>query len=271
MTDSVEDLEIQIDDKFVICYIRKFSDLLKNLIRNHLSNICHGKSLASEGLTSHSYNNTLVQFRNRYTNKTDETKKGIMGELLSHVLIHEYFDDFDVISPFFNMEEKSQRKGFDLLLISKADEELWITEVKSGEVGQKGCPDAATKEFLHTAKRDLKLRLNQPEETFWLNAINTANNVISDCNDYKKAVLKILDGEGVLALNDKADSKDNNVILISVLFHNKDGMFDSISTERVSKKIEEEGVFKRVLSFSIQKETYQMIEKFIFEEEIDGQ
>lgn len=263
-------VEITIENNFVVCHIHTLSDDLKEMIRNHLANICHGKSLASKNLSVHSYKSTLTQFHNRYNSKTDETKKGMMGELLSHVLIYEHFKSFDVVSPFFNMEEKSQRKGFDLILVSKDEENVWITEVKSGEIGQSGCPNKSTRGFLQTAKRDLKHRLNQAEETFWLNAINTANNAIDDCTDYKSAIIEVLSTEGTLALNDKADSKDNNVILISVLFHDVNNLFDDKLPENVADSITDENIFKKVITFSVQKGTYKNIEEFLFQEELSG-
>ena len=267
---ELDDIELTIEDEYVVCHIHALSEGLKELIRNHLSNICHGKSLASKNLSLHSYKSTLTEFYNRYNRKTDEIKKGMMGELLSHVLIHEYFKSFDVVSPFFNMEEKSQRKGFDLILVSRAEEDIWITEVKSGAIARSGCPDKSTRGFLHTAKRDLKLRLNQGEETFWLNAITTANNAIEDCTDYKDAVITVLAYEGELALNDKADSKDNNVILISVLFHDVSSLFNSEIPKVMANSISEEDIFNKVITFSIQKGTYQNIENFLFQEELNG-
>lgn len=252
-----------------VFHITNFSDELKRCISKHLRNICHGKSLASQNLSLHNYKNTLNQFRNRYLNKTSQQKKGIMGELLSHVLIHEFLTSYDVISPFFNMEEKSQRKGFDLILTSKSDHEVWITEVKSGELGQKPTPNHAIKSFLSIGKSDLNLRLNQEEETFWQNAINSAFLAISDCTDYKDAVVEILSSEGVAAMSGTAVSTDNNVILISVLFHETNNLFDAGIGNEVALNIKGENLFKNIITFSVQQDTYQQIETFLFEEELD--
>ncbi len=60
----------------------------------------------------------------------------MLGELLSHVIILKLFPNFEVVSPFFNMEEKSIRKGFDLLLYEASTNNIWITEVKSGAKGR---------------------------------------------------------------------------------------------------------------------------------------
>jgi len=266
----IEGLKLEVNETFIACHITQLTEELKEGIRVHLQNICHGKGLVSKGLLAHSYLRTLQNFRDRYVEKTVNIKKGMIGELLTHYVVHDFLDDFDVVSPFFNMEEKSQRKGFDLLLTTNDGQEVWITEVKSGEINSIGCPDRATRGFLHTAKRDLKKRLNEPEETFWLNAINTAQNAILGCTDYKDAVLKILDEEAVSAADDKASGLDNNVILVSVLFFDINKPFEIKNTEEVSHDIAAENLFNKVITFSIQKGTYENIAKFLFEEELDG-
>ncbi len=264
---SIQGLVLENDPNYITCHINEFSEELKTCIKNHLSNICHGRHLAAQGLSAHNFLNTLQTFRNRYENKTVQQKKGIMGELLSHVLIHEFFDDFEVISPFFNMEEKSQRKGFDLLLTSKGDNEVWITEVKSGELSNTfTTPDSAINGFLNTAKRDLNTRLNQAEETFWLNAINAANLAMSGCNDYKNAINTILSTQATAATAGTINSLDSNVILISVLFHDTNDGFDTNITKNLSQSVDQENIFKNVITFSIQKEAYQNIENFLFQE-----
>lgn len=269
MPKTVEGLNLDFNDKYITCHILSLSDELKDCIRTHLQNICHGKGLMSKGLSAHSYARTLLNFRNRYDDKTDNIKKGMMGELLTHFVIHEFFESFDVVSPFFNMEEKSQRKGFDLILASDNGQNVWITEVKSGELNKIASPDSATSGFLHTAKRDLKNRLSQPEVMFWLNAINAVSLAISGCTDYKDAVIKILDLEASAAADNKASGKDNNVILVSVLFSDIENAFNSITTASVADNITGEQLFNKVITFSIQKSTYQRIEHFLFTDELN--
>ncbi len=269
ISNPIKNIDINFIEEAVVCHIHNLSDEVKVLIRKHLKSICYGEDLAAKNLSSQSYINTLKQFKTRYSEKDDNQKKGMIGELLTHVFIYEYFDKFDVISPFFNMEEKSQRKGFDLLLVSKNDNEVWITEVKSGELGINDTSDKAIAKFLHAAKRDLKNRLSQPEVTFWTNAINTASIAMENCTDYKDAVIKILDDEAVLAMTDEANSEDNNVVLASVLFCDMAECFSNVTSENVLSKIKEEGLFKKVIIFSIQKGTYKKIENFLFEEELD--
>ena len=251
-------------------HIDTFTDELKGLIREHLSTICYGKNLVSRGLEAHSYQNTLASLKGRYEDKTPDIRKGMIGELLTHVVICSNLEQYEIASPYFNMEEKSARKGFDLLLVADQGQTLWVTEVKSGELGATPGPDQKTRNLLQQAKRDLNERLNQAEQSFWQNAINTVLVAISDCTDYKDAVIEILGDEQELAATGEANSQDNSVILVSVLYHDPNNKFDPRTTEAAATSIADEDIFGEILTISIQKEAYQQIADFLFEEELDA-
>lgn len=71
----------------------------------------------------------VKEFVKRYkTNKDalEERKKGMIGEILVHVIL-EFEYRFLTVSPFFNMEERSLKKGYDVALLETATNELWIT------------------------------------------------------------------------------------------------------------------------------------------------
>ncbi|HBC3834140.1 Hachiman antiphage defense system protein HamA [Vibrio parahaemolyticus] len=267
---TIEGLIINSGADYLTCHVQLLTHEIKNCIRNHLQNICYGTALAERGLSGQTYQRTLKAFRSRYTSKTDNIKKGMIGELLTHVIIFELFENLEVVSPFFNMEEKSQRKGFDLILAEASGKDVWITEVKSGALNQTGCPDNSTRGFLNTAKSDLNRRLNESEMTFWQNAINSTNNSILDCRDYKDVIIKILDDELVAAADEKANSEDNNVILVSILYSDVNNPFKSDTVIETCSKIKEEAIFNKVFTLSIQKSTYEKVAHFLFEEELDG-
>lgn len=54
----------------------------------------------------------------------------MIGELLTHLIIKEYFNDFDIAFPFFNKEDRDVKKGFDVIIVNKLDYSRWVTEVK---------------------------------------------------------------------------------------------------------------------------------------------
>ena len=75
--------------KFVtVCRIDNFSDELKSEIRDRLTAICHGPDSVMRKSVYTSYKNTLKEFNKRYITKTEKTKKGMIGELLTHILLH---------------------------------------------------------------------------------------------------------------------------------------------------------------------------------------
>jgi hypothetical protein len=91
-----------------ICYVEDFSDELKTKIREMLGSIWHG-AVDSAERKQFNYSSTVKRFLERYTEKTPDTKKGMIGELLAHLLIPNYVD-LQAISIMKNKEENSIRK-----------------------------------------------------------------------------------------------------------------------------------------------------------------
>lgn len=249
-------------DNYAACYIYNFSDEFKEIIRLHLTTVCYGAAKANNLSRAYNYKTTLKNFMDRFNSKSIETKKGMIGELLVHILILELFPKFQTISPYFNMEEKSIRKGFDVLLYENNLKEVWITEVKAGELHQSKCCNETTKALLSTAFYDLKKRLNEQEQTFWDNAINSAKIAIEDNKDYKKVIEEILEEEIVLISKNESNSKDNNVILVSVLFENVKNPIDQSIPKEFSENQERQNEFKKLIVLSIQKNTYKKVVDF---------
>lgn len=148
---------------YVLYFVESLSDELKQEIRSRLSAVCHGVDQAQSAAKIYSYKETAKEFVKRYKsdkNASEKRKKGMIGELLVHIIL-EIEGRFTTASPFFNMEERSFKKGYDVALFEEKTNELWIAEVKSGEIqkNQKDASAAATG-LINTAKNDLKVRLN---------------------------------------------------------------------------------------------------------------
>ena len=163
-----------------VCRIEKFSDELKNEIRDRLSAICHGPDAVATKSFFSSYKQTLREFNKRYGSMTEKIKKGMIGELLTHILLFKTHPNFEPASPFFNMEESNIKKGFDLIIFDGKLKQMWISEVKSGSMGT-GVVNANrfNKSLLDTAKNDLKGRLRENKTNLWHNAINGAKIALS--------------------------------------------------------------------------------------------
>jgi hypothetical protein len=267
MSKSIAGIDIQKNDDYIVCIINELSDALKNIIRKNLQVYCHGNKIANSPLAQlnlYSYKATISSFIERYQTKTKETQIGMIGEFLTHILIGQLLDTFEIASAFFNLEEKSIKKGYDLIVYDTSKGEMWITEVKSGELHKNKNSDQTTKDLLYTAKDDLKKRLNEQDIQLWYNAINHVLCVVQETKDYKNSLIEILAGNhGSKAASHEASSDDKNVILVSSVFSktsDKITVKPALSTIDNNKKT---NLFANVIVLSIQKNTYQKVFQFL--------
>ena len=271
MNELLDGVVVEKNEKFSVCHVVDLSDDLKELIRNKLSVICHGTHILEYGEHPlYSYKNTIRSFLDRYDRKADSTQKGIVGELLTHVLLTEVYDDFDVVTAFFNLEEKSIKKGFDLILFKPDEDTVWITEVKSGELHKDKTVDQTTLDFLKLAKADLDKRLNESESMFWYNALNSVRAALIEEKDYKKTIIRILLDEGNAAAGEEAQSDDNNVVLVSNLFEPLESVITAAPALAYLEQLDKAKVFENVIILCLQKGTYSKVVDFLRAEVAHG-
>ena len=130
-------------------------ELLKQNLRKLLIIICYGKE--QEELELVNFNETIEELNKRIESKTNNQKAGMIGELLFHLKSFEELKDYNHISVYLNKEERSVKKGFDVLLFDGKN--IWYTEVKSRENADS---DDITE--AHIAK--LKEAINDVKEKF---------------------------------------------------------------------------------------------------------
>ncbi len=243
-----------------ICYIEDFSDELKTKIREMLSGIWHG-AVDSGERQQFNYKNTIKRFLERYNPKTPNTKKGMVGELLSHLLIPQYIN-LSAISIMKNKEENSIRKGFDIVYSNQRDS-VWYCEVKSGgDTNNTEDIDAKNKELLNKAKTDIQSHSLGDRATLWDSVLIDVNSTIF--NGKKKIeIKKLLDEHHPDSEN---RNMNRNVILSSVLYKNLDSKISPENLKTYKLNIDNENTFVGLIVFSIQKETYTKIENFLTEE-----
>lgn len=244
-----------------VCRIDDFSDELKSEIRDRLSAICHGPDAVSKESVFSSYKNTIKEFNKRYRSKSENIKKGWIGELLTHILLLKTHPDLEPASPFFNMEEGSIKKGFDLIVFDNKLNQIWISEVKSGGAGINNA-DSFNKNLLNTAKNDLKTRLSENETNLWHNAINGAKIALSS-GKVKDRINQILEECYQEATDEEQDGSTKNVILISVTYKSTDDPITVKEVKKKGEKIIDDELFRDVIVFSIQKKTYQRVAEFL--------
>ncbi len=251
------------NERYALFFINEFSDEFKGIIRSRLSSICHGAADAATGRPLYSYSSTIKEFIKRYNDKTENQKKGMIGELLLHVLLAEHLNQFKVNSPFFNLEERNVKKGFDVVLSKSGDEELWLAEVKSGELHSGKSSSQTVVELINTAQNDLYNRLSGDSISLWLNAVHGAKAAIDEHRDDRDAIISLLQECGDAAAGRSLDSRSINVILVGTVFNSFQDQIDEGAISSKYTRVVNKKRFKMVFLIAIQKETYQKVFQFL--------
>jgi hypothetical protein len=256
-------------EKYCLFQIEDLTNEVKLAIRQEFSSICHGGVYAESGRNMYAYKNTLNEFLKRYNDKTPKIQKGMIGELLIHLLVHSFFDEFDVVSPFFNMEERSIKKGYDVVLTERLKANIWLIEVKSGELHKNKNSNQTMNDLLNTAKTDLQTRLNEENVSLWQEAINGARIAYDESKSEKDAVIDILMTFGDDASVGRNTSADKNIVVTGVLFADMIDRIEEITAKEKQQSIENSKIFKNVFVFALQKKTYEKIYCFLRNEASD--
>ncbi|MCD6459329.1 DUF1837 domain-containing protein, partial [bacterium] len=237
---SINGINVKKEDNCLVCYIENFSKEIQGILKEKLSKICHGSEQVDES-EYYSYNNTVKQFYARYQNKTPDQKKGLMGELLTNLLFDELLTSFKLVSIFFNKEELSLKKGFDLVFVNLSDKTAWYSEVKSGHCNA-SCVTEKTVTLLNTAKNDIKNKFTR--DNLW-------NSVLVDLNcSFKEG--KIKDELKKLFQSDatnlsKLKARDKRVIIASVVYETLTNRIDFSEIKTCKTEIEGEKIFSKII------------------------
>lgn len=204
-----------INERFVnqnihILEVTSFTKELKERIESEFRVICHGEYALISNSVHFSTEQSLEEFLNYRLPNGKNQKIGAIGEFLLNLLIREY-TDLEIISPFFNMEERNVKKGFDIIA-HDTDEDVWVIESKAGVPNVQQNASKKIRERLNTAQRDLNSRLNMENSQLWLNAIRSVRSSVKS-SDEKQNVIDLLEK----ASNTHA-SKDKNVVFTGIVF-----------------------------------------------------
>lgn len=266
----IQGVERRASEGYIAYCITDISDELKAVIRAKLTLICHGRDKADSTRLMYSYKRTVKEFVKRYKENDvlqgNNRNKGMIGELLFHILMTEE-QIYSPVSAFFNLEERSFKKGFDVAYYQKDTSELWIAEVKSGEKqASQNTVSVTAVSLINTAKNDLKSRLTSTNDSLWLNAVNHARIALNETSDEKKAVCKILEDYGDDAAAGIYKSNDKNVILVGVVFHNTTEAIEEGKIKSKHSRVVNEKIFKSCIVVCIQQKAYDEVFQFLLEE-----
>lgn len=242
----------KISGDIIVLEIQNLSDELKEKIKAELVTICYGEYGLVSSNIYHTFNATIKELVEERLPACRNGQVGAVGELLLNVLIR-VFTDLRVISPFFNLEERNVKKGFDIIAID-SDNMLWIIESKAGEPNRRY--NTATKkvcERINVARTDLDKRLNQYNSQLWCNAINSVKCALVN-NDEQATILNLLN-----VTSESCLSNDKNVVLGGTVFCVLDSIIDEVALNDLYNSIIRADTFLRVKLIVIQKRTYQAI------------
>lgn len=235
----------------LILEVQSLSDELKKKISDELVNICHGKYALVSNFNYHSFDETVKELVNHRIPSNTNRKVGVLGELLLNVLIRE-FTDFKIVSPFFNLEERNVKKGFDIIAVD-SNKDLWIIESKAGELGKLKTSTDKVRERINTAKSDLDRRLNKHNTQLWLNAVNSVRTALDD-NSEKLTIVNILNKN-----SNSCISNDKNVVLAGTVFCKFNTKINENELMKLYNSILNTNKFSQLNLIAIQKQTYQAI------------
>lgn len=240
-----------------IFYIDELSDGLKQIIREQLQGIWNGFSNTESLPVFYSYKNTLSSFLDRYNSKSDETKKGMIGELLSHILLGYQENNLTSLSILKNKEERSIKKGFDIIYCEIDNDKLWYSEVKSGGLNST-TTSSYNDNLLNKAKDGILAMINENRNSLWESALFDVSATIKE-RDGQLNFLELLSNDSPAMITEQS----KNVILISVLYHNLTDQIDINNVENFKNSVIAEGIFLDTIVISIQKATFLAVSDFL--------
>lgn len=138
-----------------ILILERVTDEIKEALVSRLVEYCYGSVLAGEDPDYYSFDLTIEEFFKLYDAKSDDSKLGLAGELVVHLLLPHGHHRLVSACVYFNKEEHNVKKGFDLTFRDQGDGGLWYGEVKSGRVNDLQTADTKVRRLIGDAELGL--------------------------------------------------------------------------------------------------------------------
>lgn len=258
---SIAGVNIERSGACMLVHITRFSKELQQLIRDQLAGIYHGFAEV-ETLSSdfYSYSNTVASFLERFDTKSEDIQKGMIGELLAHVLINALMNNITSLSIYKNKEERSIKKGFDIIYYHNRKKNLWYTEVKSGRSSSaKVTSDSYNTKLLKRSRDSIIEMFDSKRNDLWQSAMLDVLAVIEPGSKQLK-MKELLAKDAPIK---KGIVPKRNVILVSVLYHPMADMITADEVKAFHKDTKDKNIFENAAVFCIQKETFQKVAAFL--------
>lgn len=254
----ISGVNININNKSILCSVTHFSDELKQLIRGQLSSVWNGFAEVEDLPEIHSYKRTLNSFLDRYRGKSEDIKKGMIGELLSHILISNVLTDFTCLSVLKNKEERSIKKGFDIIYFDDLVSKMWYSEVKSGRSSGTKTTSAYNLELLNRSHTGISKMFLEKRASLWESALIDVKLTIKESKGRLK-LATLLDTDSPVHNNEEK----KNVVLISVLYNCPTDPINLTTIIDFFDSIVLEDCYSDVIIFSVQKKLFELVADFL--------
>lgn len=261
---NIDGVKYQKSNNCSFFIIEHLSGEFKNIIKTQLSGIFNGLAHATELPNILTLNSTLKSFVQRYQSKDANTKKGMIGELLAHLLINNFHEELNSVSILKNKEDKSIKKGFDIIYFNPSTNKLWFSEVKSGESdSDENNASESNKILLNRSKVSIQTLFSDDRDVLWESALIDVQLTISS-NARRINISELLSSE----INVINRDSQKHVILVSTLYHDIADEVEFQSLLDYYNNLVAENIFLDIIIMSIQKRTYDAVANFIINESL---
>lgn len=145
---------VTVDDASILV-LEEVTQEIRDVLNARLVEYCYGRVNAAEDPDYYSFDTTIEEFFKLYDTKSDETRLGIAGELIVHLLVPNGHERLVSAALYLNKEESAIKKGFDLTFYDDHDGGLWYGEVKAGRVNDSQTADSKVRDLIGVAERSL--------------------------------------------------------------------------------------------------------------------
>lgn len=215
----MEGIDVEVTEGATLVIVRAISEGFRTHVRERLAEYCYGAATVSEDLSFYSLEKTVGEFLRRFDPKSRMTQIGMAGELIVHVLMPVIHAELTSAAVYFNKEERSIKKGFDLTFLGSSDTTLWYGEVKSGEVSASSNADEKAVSLIEIAAASLTSMLDDANQlSRWDAALNDTRLTLE--GGYARTARELLrsDSETVR----QGDTIEKRAVLAGTVIHELD-------------------------------------------------
>lgn len=233
-----------------ILVLEEVTEEIKEVLLSRLVEYCFGRVNAAEDPDYYSLDTTIEEFFKLYDTKSDETRLGIAGELIVHLLVPHGHDRLVSAALYLNKEESAIKKGFDLTFHDSGDGGIWYGEVKAGRVNEAQTADSKVRALIGIAERSLnEMFTSDVRKKRWDAAILDADATL---HSGQAATVKKLLRADFKTVKDGGQAKVR-ALLCGVVMHSLDlGEVDSQTGMDLIKNLADRGRFADVRLLLIQ-------------------